>query len=78
MFISEVHLARLEFFNPLCTLLLITLFILLAILAKLGELVALERHIYDGELVCGLACLVWHHSLMHLVSNNILEFWCVS
>ena len=75
-----MQLARLEFVNPLSTLLLVTLFILLAILAKLGELVAAESHVYCGELVCAIAnfrCLVWHHKLMHrhprvLVSELLL------
>ena len=57
VFISTVHLARLEFVNPLSTLLLVTLFILLIILAKLllGELVAPESRVYVGDLVCGIA-----------------------
>ena len=73
-----MHLARLEFVNPLSTLLLVTLFILLVILAKLGELVAPESRVYVGDLVCVIAnfrCLVWHHRLMRLVSNSILESW---
>ena len=73
-----MHLARLEFVNPLSTLLLVTLFILLVILARLGELVAPESRVYVGDLVCGIAnfrCLVWHHRLMHLVSNSIPESW---
>ena len=73
-----MHLARLEFVNPLSTLLLVTLFILLVILARLGELVAPESRVYVGDLVCGIAnfrCLVWHHRFMHLVSNSIPESW---
>ena len=78
LFISAVHLARLEFVDPLSTLLLVTLFILLAILAKLGELLAPQSRVYVGDLVCDIAdcrCLVWHHRFMHLVSNNIPESW---
>ena len=55
------------------------MFILLVILAKLGEVVAPESHV--GELVCGIAnfgCLVWHHRLMHFVSNSNPESWEVS
>ena len=73
-----MHLARLEFVNPLSTLLLSALFILLVILAKLGELVAPESRVYVGDLVCGIAnfrCLVWHHRLMRFVSSSILESW---
>ena len=78
LFTSDVHLARLEFVNPLSTLLLVTLFILLVILAKLGEVVAPESHVSVVELVCDIAnfrCAVWHHRLMHFVSNNIPESW---
>ena len=70
MFIYAVHLARLEFVNPLSTLLLVTLFILLVILARLGELVAPESRVYVGDLVCGIAnfrCLVWHHRSVYLL-----------
>ena len=78
LFICAVLLARLEFVNPLSTLLLNALFILLVILAKLGEVVAPESRVYVVDLVCGLAnfrFLVWHHRLMHLVSNSIPESW---
>ena len=55
LFTSDVHLARLEFVNPLSTLLLNALFILLVILTKLGEVLAPEIH----------ACLCQGASLWH-------------
>ena len=68
MFTSDVHLARLELVNPLSMLLLNALFILLAILAKLGEVVAPESRVHVGELVCVLANLsaLCGTRLMHL------------